>query len=303
MRKVPVIALLLAATSCGQSPQAERQTQSENLTTYDVAEPPPPPESVRARQPGPPGIAPTSAPGVAFNYRYAFRLTADRIARVQEEHAAACEKLGIARCRITGMRYRLVGERDIEGMLAFKLDPALARRFGKEGIDAVTHAEGMLVDAEVTGVDAGANIASAIRSEGALADRLKAVEAQLAKAKSGSERAELQVQAEQLREQMQGTRAVKTEQREALATTPVVFEYGSGDLVPGLDGRSRLKLAAQSAVDNLVGGALWIAVALITLLPWFLLLAIAWWVWRRLWPRLARPAVAEATEPVIPPEE
>jgi hypothetical protein len=304
MRKVPVIALLLAATSCGQAPQEERQTQSENLTTYDVAEPPPPPSSVSAgRAGGPPSIGPTAAPGVAFNYRYAFRLAGDRIARVQEEHAAACEKLGIARCRITGMRYRLVGERDIEGMLAFKLDPSLARRFGKEGIDAVTRAEGMLVDAEVSGEDAGAKIAAALRSEGALGDRLKAVEAQLARAKSGSERAELQVQAEQLREQMQGTRAVKIEQRESLATTPVVFEYGSGDLVPGLDGRSRLKLAGQHALDNLVGGALWIAVALITLLPWLLLAALAWWVWRRVWPRLARPAAPEVYEaPVTPPE-
>ena len=47
--------------------------------------------------------APTAAPGVAFNYRYAFRLAAPRIAEVQEQHAQMCERLTVARCRITGM--------------------------------------------------------------------------------------------------------------------------------------------------------------------------------------------------------
>ena len=51
-----------------------------------------------------PGVNVTSAPGVAFNYSYAFRLPGNRISQVQEAHAAACEKLGIDKCRITGMR-------------------------------------------------------------------------------------------------------------------------------------------------------------------------------------------------------
>lgn len=54
---------------------------------------------------GAPGIAVTAAPGVAFNYRYGFRLPPRAIAAVQEAHASTCEKLGIARCRITGMDY------------------------------------------------------------------------------------------------------------------------------------------------------------------------------------------------------
>ena len=54
-----------------------------------------------------------------------------RIQIAQEAHAAMCEKLGIARCRITGMRYGLVNEQDVSASLELKLDPAIARQFGK----------------------------------------------------------------------------------------------------------------------------------------------------------------------------
>jgi hypothetical protein len=283
MRKAFVMILLLGTAACSSGNDANSRGESpQNMTTEVSADE----SATSARAPQMPGISPTAAPGVAFNYRYAFRLAGDRISAVQEQHAAACEKLGIARCRITGMRYRLVGNRDIEGMIAFKLDPASAREFGKQGIAAVTRAEGMLVDAEIDGEDAGARIAAATRGEGQLGDEVKRVEAQLAKAKSGTERAELQVQAQQLRDQIRATRTEKSEQQESLATTPMVFNYGSGDLVPGFDGRSRIRLALDNAANNLVDGITWIFVALVTLLPWALLALLGWWGWRRLRVRL-----------------
>jgi hypothetical protein len=304
MRKGLVIALLLAGTGCSQAPRDE-SSRSESPQA-EVAAPPAMQDEASASRAAsaPPGIAPTAAPGVAFNYRYAFRLAGERIAAVQEQHAAACEKLGIARCRITGMSYRLVGNRDIEGMLAFKLDPAIAREFGRVGIEAVNRAEGMLVDAEISGEDAGARIAEATRGEGRLTDDLKKVEAQLARpGLPAAERAELQVQAQQLREQIRATQTEKTAQRESLATTPMVFKYGTGDLVPGFDGRPRLKQALQQALDNLLGGLLWIAVALITLLPWLLLAGLGFWAVRRWWPRsspardtLGPPATVTSSE-------
>jgi hypothetical protein len=300
MRKGLVIALLLAGAGCSQAPRND-ESRSDAAATADVAAAPPATRyesSTDSRAASaPPGIAPTAAPGVAFNYRYAFRLAGERIAAVQEQHAAACEKLGIARCRITGMSYRLVGNRDIEGMLAFKLDPAIAREFGRLGIEAVNRAEGMLVDAEISGEDAGARIAEATRGEGRLADELRKVEAQLARpGLPSAERTELQVQAQQLREQIRATQAEKTNQQESLATTPMVFKYGTGDLVPGFDGRPRLKQALQQALDNLLGGLLWIAVALITLLPWLLLAGLGFWAFRRWWPRSS-----PSREPLGPP--
>ena len=69
----------------------------------------------------PPSISPTTAPGVAFSYSYDFQLADDAIAKVQEAHAAQCEGLGVARCRITGLRYS-VGENDtVSAMLQVKL--------------------------------------------------------------------------------------------------------------------------------------------------------------------------------------
>ena len=291
MRKAPLLLLLLGTASCsgGDSGGSQDFAVREDSTEASAD------ASTDSRSARAPGIAPTAAPGVAFNYRYAFRVAGERIGEVQEQHAAACEKLGIARCRITGMRYELVGNRDVQGLLAFKLDPTLARAFGKQGIDAVNRAEGMLVDAEISGIDVGSQIAAATRSEAELGEELKKVEAQLARPGLGSsERAELQLRAQQLRDQIRASRTTRGEQQQSLATTPMEFRYGSGDLVPGFDGRPRLRQAMEHALDNFLGGLAWIFVALITLLPWALLALIGWWIARRVAPLLRRPTAEPA---------
>jgi hypothetical protein len=230
----------------------------------------------------PPSISPTAAPGVAFNYRYAFRLPGERVAAVQEQHAQTCEKLGLDRCRITGMRYRLHGENEVEAMLAFKLDPAIARAFGKQGIEAVTRAEGMLVDSEITGHDAGADIQASRRGEAQLAEDLARIERQLARPGLGaSERAELQAQAERLRESIRANRMNREESQESLAKTPVVFSYGSGDLIPGFDTRSSLAQALDEAGENFTRGLGEMIIILMTLLPWVVLLLLIVWLIRR----------------------
>ena len=103
MRRSLAFALLLLTAGC------DRASDHENATRADD------------RLSGPTGVGPTAAAGVAFNYLYTFRLPAERIAGLQEEHATACEKLGAARCRITGMVYRLSGERDVEARLDFRV--------------------------------------------------------------------------------------------------------------------------------------------------------------------------------------
>jgi hypothetical protein len=262
---------------------------SEQASSHDMAAP--------ASPPPPPAIGPSAAPGVAFNYRYAFRLPGERVSAVQEQHAAACEKLGLDRCRITGMRYRLVGEDDVEAMIAFKLDPAIARQFGKSGIELVTRSEGMLVDSEISGEDAGAEIAAATRTEAQYREDLERIEAQLARAGLRSaERAELQAQADRLRESIRAARANRADRQESLAKTPMVFHYGSGDLVPGFDDRSPIQSALERAGDNLVGGIAAMLVIGLTLLPWALLLLLLAWAYRRFFRgtimRLGSPAEA-----------
>ena len=165
-------AMALALVGCGQ--KASDRSSSE-------ASPPAlaPTSAEAADVAGGPDVAVTAAPGVAFNYQYAFRLEDDRIARVQEEHAAACEALGIARCRITGMSYRLVREHEVEGQLQFKLDPAIARRFGKDAIASVEKAEGVLALASISGEDVGTQISDSQRRSAGIADEVARLEARL----------------------------------------------------------------------------------------------------------------------------
>lgn len=288
MRKCFSLLALMLVAGCGQSRDEASPPADTMRRTMDVSE-----EVASA-----PSISPTAAPGVAFNYRYAFRLPAERISSVQERHAQACEKLGLSRCRITGMRYRLVNERDIEAMLAFKLDPAIARQFGKQGIETVTGAEGMLVDSEISGTDAGAAIDVANRNLAQLGEDLERIEAQLARpGLRGEERARLQSEAQRLREAIRANRASREDQEASLATTPMVFNYGSGNLVPGFDTRSPLLNAVEQAADNFIGALAFLLVALVTLLPWAALALLVWWAIRRLRPRL-RLLPAGADEPL-----
>jgi hypothetical protein len=300
MRKAFIFLLLAGTAACGQSNESPSRSDSTTTTQSDLrtfnaeeattdagrmSAPPPP-----AAPASGPNVNVTAAPGVAFNYRYAFRLAAGRIAGVQEEHAAACEKLGLTRCRITGMRYRLVGHEQVEAMLSMKVDPALARAFGKEGIAAVTRAEGMLVDAQISGEDVGSRIKAATRGQAELREELARIEAQLARGgMPGSERAELQIRVQELRDRLSATASTKRDDEELLATTPVTYEYGSGELARGFDERPPLSRAAQRGMDNFVDGLAWILILVVTLMPWLLLGLGLVWLWRRVvGPRVQR---------------
>lgn len=268
----PALCLVLALAACSKPvPKEDREPRMA-----DVAAPSPAMEAADVARQGP-GIAPTAAPGVAFNYRYAFRLQDARISQVQEQHATMCEKLGVARCRITGLRYRLRDKDDVEAFLALKLAPDIARAFGKDAIAAVQRAEGMVVDTEISGEDAGADIASAERDSGRLRDEIARIEARLAKSGlSGSERGELTAQAETLREQLRALAATKSEAREKLANTPMTLTYGSGDVIPGFDGATPLRDAARQAWASFVSMIGIILVIVAALAPWATLGALAW---------------------------
>jgi hypothetical protein len=280
-RSVLLTAALLAACSKQDNDQDMRRPAAMKPVAMDVS---------AASEEAAPGVDVTAAPGVAFDYRYAFRLPGNKISQVQEAHAQACEKLGIERCRITGMRYRLVNQKDVEAMLALRLDPKLARQFGKDATETVKKSEGMLVDQEITGEDAGTRIAGATKSEAELRDELRRVEAELARPvpmirgnvapQAAVDRQSLLDRAKEIRQQLRELGTRKDEDQEALAGTPMVFNYGSGSVVPGFDVRSPLRDALQQSWDNLVAGFAAILVILISLIPWLLAGAAAVWLFR-----------------------
>lgn len=287
-----LLVLALGIAGCGPAPQSERESASGQ--SYAPSEAAAPAEMAADVAGAPVGVRVTAAPGVAFNYRYAFSLPAERIAAAQEEHAAACEKLGIARCRIIGMRYQLLGEDRVEAMLAFKLDPALARDFGKQGIAAIQKAEGTLVDAEITGTDAGAEINRLATERARAQEELARIDRELARpGLPASERAELQRQRAEIAQRIEAVRTSSGEQRESLANTPMTFDYRSGRAVRGFDAgaplTSSLDLLAASAQATLA----FILGAIAVLGPPALVVLLGLLVWRRFRPRMRRPKPAE----------
>jgi hypothetical protein len=241
-----------------------------------------------------PGIAVTAAPGVAFTYRYAFRLPAAKLAAAQEAHAQACEKLGIAHCRITGMRYRVLGENSNEGQLLFKLDPALARAFGKQGIDAIVAAEGKLTDAEITGTDAGAEIAKLQALKAQATAELARLDRELArKDLKDEERTELQNQRQALAARIAEAKSGTSDQQEALANTPMEFDYQSGPAVQGFDGSAPITSAANVFVGSATVTIGFVLTVLAALIPPGIIVLSGFLLWRRFRPR-RRPAETPA---------
>ncbi|HEX5181783.1 MAG TPA: hypothetical protein VFW19_01400 [Allosphingosinicella sp.] len=264
MRKTLGLAGLVLLAACGRADQNMRQAADASANG------------------GAPGVGPTAAPGVAFNYRYAFRLPAERIGAVQEEHAQACEKLGLAHCRITGMTFHRGSDEDVQAELDFRLDPTLARAFGKQGIEAVTHADGLLAEAEIKGEDQNGAIAAAGRDAAQQGDTLKKIETQLARPGLGAgERTQLQAQAQQAREALQASEATKAEREASLATTPMTFSYQAGDMAPGF------RRSLSEGLGNVIGALEWMLFALITLAPWALLALLLWGLIRRFGPKKA----------------
>jgi hypothetical protein len=289
-RSLPFLVLLLATAACSKSnpdrsAPSEPAAQSSNaVASYDVSESRAP--AGQASRDGGPNVGVTAAPGVAFNYNYEFSLPPTRIAEVQEQHAQACEHLTVARCRIIGMSYRVNSAHDVQAMLAFKLDPAIARQFGREGVQGVLGAEGMLIESEITGTDVGTQIHAANRSIAELQGDLQRIEAQLRAPRLDlDEKARLEDQAQQLRETIRAGTAQRDEAQASLATTPMVFRYASGEPTLGQ--------SLQDTGDSFLSSAYVLLRIVIALLPWALaagLIAAIVLTVRRRW---VKKAVAE----------
>jgi len=289
-RSLPFLVLLLAtAAACGQvedSPSTapgnaladQAANASETAADSDLSAIPPEltaPRGRADRQTGP-DLDPQAAPGVAFDYRYSFRLEADRVAEMQQEHQQLCGRYG-PRCRITGMDYRAANEDDVEAMLSFLVDPAIAGQFGRESVRAVTAADGELTESEVNGTEIGTSLKANTGNLEELQAELERIEARLASRNlRWRERERLDDQRESLRQQIAALRSTTGEQERQLATTPILFRYGSGDLAPGPARQATVSEAFERSTDNFLGGLNILLVIFVTLSPW-LLTGLAIW--------------------------
>lgn len=287
-RSLPVLALLLATTACGGGTDHISNTsglagQSENAaeamtdSASETSLPPafPAPRGRVTRETGP-DTDPSAAPGVAFEHSYAFRLEAERIAQLQQEHQRLCQHYGPS-CRITGVDYRAVNDEDVEASLSFLVDAQIAGQFGRESVRAVEAADGTLAGNAITGTEIGTAIKANVGNLEALQAELARVEARLARPKIGRrERARLSGERRELRAQIAELSATTAGQEQRLAMTPMEFRYGSGAFAPGPAPRQTVAGAAGNAAESFLGGLNMLAIVFVTLAPWLLMLLLIW---------------------------
>lgn len=251
-----------------------------------------------------PQIAVTRVPGVSLTYRYGFRLPPERLASVQEMHAAQCEALTPARCRITGMSYQVGRDRTINGSLAMKLAPDVARDFGKKGVATVTGQGGMLTEANIDSEESGAVVDAANRDDRMSTDEAARIQQQLARPSlPATERTQLQARLAELSDQRRQTATLRGDAQLKLASTPMIFLYASGQVDPGLNDGPLLG-AMKDGWANVVAGVAVILMLAITFIPWALAaaaLAAAWLGVRRWWQRRELQAGAPPLEQGPPP--
>lgn len=306
-RSLPLIVLLLATTAGCSREVAETPSNpttiaaDSNAETSNAASEMAAPGDIPAELPASrarpsreagPGIDPETAPGVAFDYSYSFRLEAERIAEMQQEHQRLCERYG-PRCRITGMDYRAANEDDVEAMLSFLVDPEIAPQFGREGIRAVEAADGELANSDINGTEIGTALKANTRNLAELQAELERVEGRLARNDlRRGERRRLNDERQELRGQIAQLRDAAEDQERQLATTPILFRYGSGNLAPGPARMPTVSQAAENAADTFLGALNVLLVIFISLSPWLLTGLGLWWLVRLL-RRRAAPAGAD----------
>jgi Domain of unknown function (DUF4349) len=279
--------LLFSAVACSQQ-KAEDTAATDASSTMEIASEGQADVAARPRSESAdsvaaaPDIDTSVAPGVAFDFRYNFGLPSERIGGVQEEHAQACKKLGIAKCRVTGMDYKAGNGGDISAMLAFKVDPALATDFTRDAKKIVEQAEGELSNANLTGTDVGSNIAVTEANATEVKAELAKIETQIALPGISKEvRARLVEQTAELREQLRSLSQSKNADKVALTMTPVVFEYQTRHSIPGFNGGSPIAGAAAASVSSFVTMLQFIMVAIGVIAPWALFGGAVFWIVRR----------------------
>ncbi|MGN6691882.1 MAG: DUF4349 domain-containing protein [Sphingopyxis sp.] len=277
-------AMALALVGC-----SEKQSEDASVSTSNPA------AQEAASDAAGPDVALNAAPGVAFDYSYTFRLADDRIAKVQDEHAAACETLGVQHCRIVDVRYQLNDEKLVEAQTQFKLDPGIARKFGANALASVEKAEGVLADASVNGEDVGTEIlASQQRSAGSEVEIARLEERVKQGGLDKRERAELLSQIAALRGQLGDERQSRRAGEARIAWTSVAFNYASDGGLPGIGRENPFSNAWTTLLGS--GGTLLsvILVAGAAILPWALLAALVAFLWRRFRGRPTEPPTPAA---------
>jgi Domain of unknown function (DUF4349)/Prokaryotic membrane lipoprotein lipid attachment site len=279
MKKILIAATaMLAVTACSKS---EAPSDNAAVATEAVAAD----ASATSDKAGssPPDIGASVAPGVAFDFNYAFSLPEVKIAEAQEAHAALCAKLGIARCRVTGLTFSKERSGDINANMAFKIDPALALSFGRDATELVERVDGKLETSQVSGEDVGTKIVAGDKNAAQIRADLARIDVQLAIPKLSSQvRQQLMEEARELKSQLASIRSDRDDQVESLATTPVQFSYEPSEAVFGFQRGSAIQTGLSTGSASLTAMGTILATVIGGFGPWLVLVGLGIWLFRRL---------------------
>lgn len=278
------VPLFILAACSGKEEASEGKNVQNDVV---AAQPAPPAEAVAAdaasasaEEGGAPKIGPEAAPNLAFEYRYAFKLPDKKIGAVQQEHAEACAVLGNARCQIVDMKFEQQ-EDDVQAMLAFKLDPSIAFKFGRDAIASVEKAEGVLADGNISGSNVGGEIEDSQGRSAMLQGQLERLEKRLAaKGLSPKERTSLADRAEDLRRQLDGEQDGRSKGEAKLAMTPVQFTYASDGGLPGFGKDNPFANAFDVTANSFATMISFVLLFLGAAAPWLVLAALILWFFR-----------------------
>ncbi|MBO9712773.1 hypothetical protein [Sphingomonas sp.] len=200
-----------------------------------------------------------------FDYRYAFRLPAQRVKQVQQSNADACDKLGPARCQILAEKYVVGDTNRTRAVLTLKIDPTIARAFGDAAVRTLQSADGQLTDSEVTGAVSNASVRSA-----AMVDRLRGqLKVSQTQADAGS--AEARARAGRIQSALDTIAEVEASQGQTLATATMLVSYESSTALTGLGSPEANFHSAGMTFESTVSRVL---IVLASFGPWFLLLVL-----------------------------
>jgi len=217
--------LCFILTGCSQ---VSSRKAAEKLNAYDVAPAAPPGDGANGGKDGETAATPLTVtlPQIAYDYKYSFRLPADRVASTQQTHIAACDKLGLARCQLVSSESS--SGNGSAASLKLRVASDVARRFNATLVDSVAKAGGRAVDQSISAEDVSKEISDTsarIRQRELLVQRLT----QILQSRTGkvSELVEAERSVAAAQEELDQAKAWLTQLQGRVAMSDVEIDYAA----------------------------------------------------------------------------
>lgn len=224
---------------------------------------------------------PVSVPQIAYTYTYGFRIAADAIAPLQQNHADLCEDKGPDVCRIISME-QSGSEGDYGyGRLVLAVASKDARAFGAQLNGSAESMDGEQVSLSISGEDLSKSIVDTearLRSRTLLRDRLM----DILRSRNGSvaELVEAERGVAQVNEEIDQASSWLAEMKGRVAFSEVTINYNSGSRSSG--SFTGPIAEAFSSIGAILGTTIAaIIIGLTILVPLLLLFFALRWLWRR----------------------